>query len=334
MKKEKIILGCLAVLLPGLFATDILTGSADISLREVWYALWGQATDEQTVLIVNRIRLPKAITAMLAGTAVSVSGLLMQTLFRNPLAGPYVLGISSGASLGAAVCVLGVSSGVLLQSNHILETVGVAGAALVGAAAVLLAISAATRKIGDNTVILILGMMLGAGIDAVVQVLQFLSDEQSLKSYIVWTMGSLGYATGPRLAILACATAAGTAISLMSCKNLNLLLLGETYAATCGADIRKTRGLIFTATILLAGTVTAFCGPIGFIGLAVPHLTRLIIRNADHRVLLPGTAICGACVMLGCDIVAKYSAIPINAVTSLTGIPVVVWVVLRSRRRL
>ena len=177
-------------------------------------------------------------------------------------------------------------------------------------------------------------MMLGAGIDAVVQILQFLSDEQSLKSYIVWTMGSLGQVTGLRLAILGCAAAVGTAVSFILCKKLNLLLLGETYAATAGTDVGKTRIRIFAATVLLAGTVTAFCGPIGFIGLAVPHLTRMIVRNADHRVLLPGTAVCGGCVMLGCDIIAKLSAIPINAVTSLTGIPVVVWVILHNRKTL
>ena len=177
----------------------------------MWNALCGLSADKQTALIINGIRLPKAVTALLAGISVSVSGLLMQTLFRNPLAGPYVLGISSGASLGAAVCVLGVSSGILRQTGSVLETAGLAGAAWLGAAAVLLLISAASRKIGDNTVILILGMMLGAGIDAVVQILQFLSDEQSLKSYIVWTMGSLGQVTGLRLAILGCAAAVGTA---------------------------------------------------------------------------------------------------------------------------
>ena len=333
-KKEKTITGCGVILLIALFAADLLTGSADIAPAEVWNALCGLSADKQTALIINGIRLPKAVTALLAGISVSVSGLLMQTLFRNPLAGPYVLGISSGASLGAAVCVLGVSSGILRQTGSVLETAGLAGAAWLGAAAVLLLISAASRKIGDNTVILILGMMLGAGIDAVVQILQFLSDEQSLKSYIVWTMGSLGQVTGLRLAILGCAAAVGTAASFILSKKLNLLLLGETYAATAGTDVGKTRIRIFAATVLLAGTVTAFCGPIGFIGLAVPHLTRMIVRNADHRILLPGTAVCGGCVMLGCDIIAKLSAIPINAVTSLTGIPVVVWVIFHSRKTL
>ena len=331
-KKEKTITGCGVILLIALFAADLLTGSADIAPAEVWNALCGLSADKQTALIINGIRLPKAVTALLAGISVSVSGLLMQTLFRNPLAGPYVLGISSGASLGAAVCVLGTSASAALAGSQVLMSLGTAGAAWLGAAAVLGIIAMAGRRIGDITVILILGMMLGAGIDAVVQILQFLSDEQALKSYIVWTMGSMGSVSGPELWILAAATAAGTAVTAVSCKSLNLLLLGEGYAASMGADIGRIRSLIFLAVVLLAGTVTAFCGPVGFLGLAVPHVARLAAGNADHRVLIPATLLCGGALMMSCDIIARLAAVPINAIASLVGIPVIIWIILRNHR--
>ena len=322
-----------AILLLILFAADLLTGSAGIAPGEVWDILSGSPADTNSSLIIWNIRLPKALTAMIAGAAVSLSGLLMQTLFMNPLAGPYVLGISSGASLGAALCVLGVSSGMTAGMAHLLEKLGIAGAAWAGAAIVLAVIMAASRKIGDNTVLLVLGMMLGAGIDSVVLILQYLSDEQALKSYIVWTMGSLGNISGARLWIMAGTVLAGAAVAGALCKPLNLLLTGENYAASAGTDVRQTRSLVFAATVLLAGTVTAFCGPLGFIGLAVPHLARLFTGTADHRILVPGTALYGSCIMLACDIAAKSAALPVNAVTSLAGIPVVIWIVLGNRRR-
>ena len=325
--KPGILWTCGIFLLAALFAADIMTGSAGIPPEEVWKALSGGGTEDQTRLIVTGIRLPKALTALLAGAAVSVSGLLMQTLFRNPLAGPYVLGISSGASLGAALCVLGVSSSMAIRDS-LLGSFGIAGAAWAGAAAVLLIIAAASRKIGDITVILILGMMLGSGIDAFVQILQFLSDEQSLKSYVLWTMGSLGNVSWLRMGLLVPSVILGTGMAMACSKPLNLLLCGETYAATTGTDIRRTRALVYLATILLSGTVTAFCGPLGFIGLAVPHLTRFITRSADHSVLIPGTAICGGSLMLVCDMISKTAAIPVNAVTALTGIPIIIIVLL------
>lgn len=321
------------LLLAGLFVADMTTGSTGISAAEVWKALTGGDIPAQTGIIVKEIRLPAAITAILAGIAVSVSGLLMQTLFRNPLAGPYVLGVSSGASLGAAICVLGISAAAPVPGSQLLSGIGTAGAAWAGAAAVLAVISAASRKIGDITAILIIGMMLGAGIDATVQILQFMSEEQVLKAYVVWTMGSLGNVTDNGLLILAIAVTAGTALAAAACKPLNLLLLGESYAVSMGADIKRTRRLVFITIILLAGTVTAFCGPLGFIGLAVPHIARLITGNADHRVLIPATILCGAILMSACSIVAEWAVIPVNAVTSLAGIPVIIYVVLNSRKR-
>ena len=310
-----------------LFALDLTVGSVAVPLREVWAALAGGPTSAATLKIVREIRLLKAVVAVAAGAALSVSGLQMQTLFRNPLAGPYVLGISSGASLGVALFILGAP----LAGGGLLATLGPAGAAWAGSAVIIAVIAAVSRRIRDIMVILILGMMFSSGVGAVVQMLQYLSREEALKSFVIWTMGSLGDVTADRLALLLPAVAAGLTLSVAAIKPLNLLLLGEPYARTMGLDVRRARGLIFASTTLLAGTVTAFCGPIGFIGLAVPHVARMLFRAADHRVLLPATALLGAVVLLGCDIVSKQLTLPVNTITALLGIPVVVWVVVRNQ---
>lgn len=320
-----IVLGALILVL---FVLDLCTGSVGIPLREVLAALTGGECPAQTARIVIDIRLLKAVVAMLVGLALGVSGLQMQTLFRNPLAGPYVLGISSGAGLGVALFVLGGSA---LGISGTFSSVGIAGSAWLGAAAVLVMVGALTRRVRDIMVILILGMMLSSAISAVVQILQYLSDEQSLKTYIIWTMGSLGDVTRPQLAIFAPSVIVGLALAVAAVKPLNMLLFGEEYARTAGLDPRRARMIIFLSVTLLAGTVTAFCGPIGFIGLAIPHVARMLLADSDHRALLPGTILCGAAAMLLCDLVAKSCAIPVNSVTSLLGIPVVVWVVWRNK---
>ena len=279
--RSTILFSILITLTVGLFLLDLAVGAVNIPIRDVWAALTGGNCSRATEKIVLNIRLIKAIVALLAGAALSVSGLQMQTLFRNPLAGPYVLGISSGASLGVALVVLaGIGS-----------SIGIAGAAWVGAAVVLLVITAVGQRIKDIMVILILGMMFSSGVGAVVQILQYLSKEESL----------------------------------------NLLLFGEEYAVTMGLNIRRSRSLLFLSTTLLAGTITAFCGPIGFIGLAMPHVTRMLFQNSDHHVLLPGTILSGASILLLCDIISKIFTLPINAITALLGIPIVVWVVLRNK---
>lgn len=304
-----------------LFLLDLAVGAVNIPPGDVWAALTGGDCPRATAKIVLHIRLIKAVVALLAGAALSVSGLQMQTLFRNPLAGPYVLGISSGASLGVALVVLaGVGS-----------SIGMAGAAWVGAASLLVVIAAVGNRIKDIMVILILGMMFSSGIGAIVQILQYISKEESLKAFVIWTMGALGDVTLPQLAIFAPSVAAGLLLAVLTIKPLNLLLFGEEYAITMGLDIRRSRGLLFLSTTLLAGTVTAFCGPIGFIGLAMPHITRMLFRNSDHRVLLPGTILTGASVLLLCDLISKIFTLPINAITALLGIPIVVWIVLRNK---
>ena len=303
------------------FLLDLAVGAVAVPLGDVWAALTGGDCPRATAKIILNIRLIKAVVALLAGAALSVSGLQMQTLFRNPLAGPYVLGISSGASLGVALVVLaGVGS-----------SIGIAGAAWLGAAIVLVVIAAVGHRIKDIMVILILGMMFSSGIGAVVQILQYVANDESLKMFVIWTMGSLGDVTFNQLAVLIPSIIAGLLLAVITIKPLNLLLFGEEYAVTMGLNVRRSRGLLFLSTTLLAGTVTAFCGPIGFIGLAMPHVTRMLFRNSDHRVLVPGTVLSGASVLLLCDLVSKLFTLPINAITALLGIPIVVWVVLRNK---
>ena len=310
----------LAALTLFLFLLDLAVGAVAVPLGDVWAALTGGDCPRATAKIILNIRLIKAVVALLAGAALSVSGLQMQTLFRNPLAGPYVLGISSGASLGVALVVLaGVGS-----------SIGIAGAAWLGAAIVLVVIAAVGHRIKDIMVILILGMMFSSGIGAIVQILQYVANDESLKMFVVWTMGSLGDVTFNQLAVLIPSIATGLLLAVVTIKPLNLLLFGEEYAVTMGLNVRRSRGLLFLSTTLLAGTVTAFCGPIGFIGLAMPHVTRMLFRNSDHRVLVPGTVLSGASVLLLCDLVSKLFTLPINAITALLGIPIVVWVVLRN----
>lgn len=311
----------LAALTLFLFLLDLAVGAVAVPLGDVWAALTGGDCPRATAKIILNIRLIKAVVALLAGAALSVSGLQMQTLFRNPLAGPYVLGISSGASLGVALVVLACVG----------SSIGIAGAAWLGAAIVLVVIAAVGHRIKDIMVILILGMMFSSGIGAIVQILQYVANDESLKMFVVWTMGSLGDVTFNQLAVLIPSIATGLLLAVVTIKPLNLLLFGEEYAVTMGLNVRRSRGLLFLSTTLLAGTVTAFCGPIGFIGLAMPHVTRMLFRNSDHRVLVPGTVLSGASVLLLCDLVSKLFTLPINAITALLGIPIVVWVVLRNK---
>lgn len=330
MKRRTLLFALLGLLTVGLFVVDLAVGSVSIPLRDVWAALTGGACDATTADIILKIRLMKAITAVLAGAALAASGLEMQTLFRNPLAGPYVLGISSGAGLGVALFLLGAP--LLGVAGHsFVQSLGVAGAAWIGAAAVLAIVMAVSRRIKDIMVILILGMMFGSGVSSVVEILQYLSDEAALKSFVIWTMGSLGDVTASQLRILLPTVIAGLVIAVAVIKPLNLLLLGENYARTMGLNIQRSRTLIFLSTVLLAGTVTAFCGPVGFIGLAVPHLARMLFASADHRVLMPASMLVGAALLLVCDLIAKQLALPINTITALMGIPVVIVVVIRNR---
>ena len=312
-----------------LFVVDIAVGSVSISLAEVVSALCGGGSEEIRSIVVD-IRLVRAIVALLAGAALSVSGLQMQVLFRNPLAGPYVLGVSAGASFGVALFLLGAPIlGVAISPA--LQSLGTAGAAWIGSAVVLLLVVALSRRIKDIMVMLILGIMLSSGVGALVEIMQYFSNEASLKSYVVWTMGSLGDVTATQLSVLALVLVVGLAMAVVAIKPMNMLLAGERYAASMGLNISRSRNLILVSTTLLAGTVTAFCGPIGFVGIAVPHIARMLFRSADHRVLLPATILVGVVMLLVGDIVAKYFALPINTITALMGIPIVIYIVTRRR---
>ena len=330
MTRNRLLFIALALVCVALFVLDLTLGSTDIAWGDVWAALTGGEVDGVVRDIVLKIRLTKAVVAVAAGAALAASGLAMQTLFRNPLAGPYVLGVSSGASLGVALFLLGAPL-LGVAGGSMMQTVGLAGAAWIGSALILTMVLAVCRRIKDIMVILILGMMFSSAVDSIVQILQYLSNESALKAFVVWTMGSLGDVTGRELALMLPVVVVGLVLSVAAIKPLNLLLLGENYARTMGLNVRRSRVLILSATVLLAGTVTAFCGPIGFIGLAVPHVARMVFASADHRTLVPASMLIGAVVMLLCDVVSKQLGFPVNTITALLGIPIVVLVVVRKK---
>lgn len=340
MKREHHILFLLlAVATLILFVVDLAVGSVAIPLKDVWSSLWGGGSEgvaEPVGMIVRNFRLPKAIMALLAGAALSTVGLQMQTLFRNPLAGPYVLGVSSGASLGVAIMLLGLPLLGISTSAGWVQTLGVAGAAWIGSAAIMVVVMAVTSRIKNIMTVLILGMMFGSAASALVEIMQYLSPEGVLKSYVVWTMGSLGGVTLSQLRIVVPVIVVGLVLSVLLIKPLNILLLGENYARTMGLNIKRTRLMVTLTTVLLAGTVTAYCGPIGFVGLAVPHVARMLFREADHRILVPATMLAGAAIMLLCDVISSLPSndltLPINTISALVGIPIVIVVIVRNRK--
>lgn len=320
MKKNPFIFLCLSVLLVLLFLADLMVGAADIPLS----ALWAEGLEHKILL---SLRLPKALTAVLAGIGLSLSGLQMQTLFRNPLAGPSVLGVSSGATLGVALLVmlgsvLGLSVSVGLTALF----------AIIGALLVLLLVLAVSFRIRSSVTLLIVGMMVGSIAGALVNVLQNFADPDSLKLYITWTLGSLAAVGWPEMRWLSAIFAAGLALAIGLIKPLNGLQLGEEYAASLGINVLRVRVFLILSTGLLAGSITAFCGPIAFIGVAVPHIARAIFRTSNHRITLPAAALIGADLLLLCDVIC-YSMtypLPISTVSALFGAPIVIWVIMRK----
>jgi len=326
-----ILIYALGLLLIVLFLLDIRLGSISITFAEMLAHISGKASlSDQQVLILTKFRLPRIATALMAGAALPVCGLQMQTLFRNPLAGPYVLGISSGASFGAALVVLGAGA------TGIVATWSLAIAAWIGAGTVMLLLLFVSYRIKDVMTILILGIMFSSGLAAIISIMQYFSQASALKSFVIWSMGSLGNVTGAQLSIMAWAILPLLILTLAYSKVLNGLMLGEEYALSMGVRIQRTRLVIFATTSILAGTITAFCGPIGFIGIAVPHMARFLINRSDHRVLIPVSMLTGMVVLVFSDIVSRLPGteqiLPINAVTSLIGIPVVIWLVVMNRK--
>lgn len=319
------------------FLGNLSIGSVSIPIDEIFLAFTGKgATKETWQYILMDYRLPKAITAMLAGGGLAISGLLMQTLFRNPLAGPFVLGLSSGASLGVAILILGASAFGGFFGTILLSQWSLVIASALGSFLVLLAVLAVTFRIKDTMAILIIGLMFGSLTTAVVSVLSYFSDAEQLQQYVFWSFGSLGNQSWQGVLILSICFLAGLLLSIFSSKSLNALLLGENYAKSMGLQIKKTTFIIILATSILAGGITAFVGPIAFVGLAVPHLVRQFYKTANHIILLPAVLLLGSLLMLVCDTVAQWPfsefTLPINAITSLVGAPVVIWLLVRKRK--
>lgn len=333
--RSKLIFVGLMIILLIFFVLDLFLGSVNIKPIDIVRAVFN-GTGDITETILMKFRLPKAITALLVGIALSISGLQMQTLFRNPMAGPYVLGLSSGASLGVAFVILGFSSNLSPDSIKGIGNWAIAAASWTGAGLIMVLIMIISSRVKNIMTVLILGIMLSSGISAIVSIMQYFSNETMLKTYILWTMGSLGNLTSSQLNVMLLSVIAGIILSLISVKMLNALLLGEEYARSIGLNVRFSRIIIITGTSILAGTITAFCGPIGFIGIAVPHLARLIFRTSDHKILIPGTILTGGIIMLISDIISQMpgsdNILPVNSVTALIGIPVVIWVILHDHK--
>lgn len=311
----------LALFVAVLFFLRLLLGSVHVPLSEIFHSD-----------LVLKFRLPIAVTCVLAGAALAVSGLLMQTLFRNALAGPDVLGLTSGSSLMVAILIL-AGNGLSMAFS---TPWTVAIAATVGAAGVFFLVLLISQYVIDNTSLLIIGLMIGATTASVVGVLQYVSRAEDLQAFMIWGLGSVGSTSWDEIVILGVITMLGTALGLFNMKALNALLLGENYASAIGIRVKRARLLILTATSILVGGVTAFCGPIAFVGLAVPHLVRIIVPSTNHKVLLPSVLFGGAALLLFCDILAQLpgstQVLPLNAVTSMVGAPVVIWLVIKNRK--
>jgi cobalamin transport system permease protein len=315
------------------FLFDISFGSVSIPFSQTLTILGGGEPENPAwKQIILLFRLPRVFTAITVGAGLSISGLLMQTLFRNPLAGPYVLGISSGASLGVALVVL---AGSILPFGMVVGKVSILMAAALGSASILFIVIALSRNITDSTTLLILGLMFGSITGAIVSVLQFYSQAEELQSYMIWTFGSLGNVRWADMPLFLTAVLGGLVLAFLIHKPLNALMLGEKQASSVGVNIRRTRIIILLATSVLAGSITAYCGPIAFIGLAVPHLTRVVFATSNHRILIPAVALSGAMLMILCDLIAQLPGsahvLPINVVTAIIGGPVIIWVILRKR---
>ncbi len=322
-----------------LFYLNLLLGSVHIPLRSVWHILWGVG-DEPVIWqnILWKSRVPQALTALVAGAGLSVSGLQMQTVFRNPLAGPSVLGISSGAGLGVAFVILlsGTLGGVALSRLGFIGEIAMTVAAVVGALAVMALIVFVSQKVKGNVTLLIIGVMIGYVVNAVIGVLKFFSVEEDVRAYVIWGLGSFSRVSGDRMMWFVCIMAVLLPLSFLLVKTLNLLLLGDAYARNLGLNIKRARLLVITCSGLLVAIVTAYCGPVIFLGLAVPHLCRGMFRTSDHRILLPASLLVGASMALACNLIARMpgfeGALPVNSVTALIGAPIVVSVLFNKRR--
>ncbi|MBL8117103.1 MAG: iron ABC transporter permease [Anaerolineae bacterium] len=332
---KPLLLISLSMLLIASLLVSLVLGSVTIPLEDVFRVLSGEQASKAiwTTIILN-LRLPQAITAILAGAALGVSGLLMQTFFRNPLADPFVLGVSSGASLGVALVVLTIGSvtTTLLTGLGLFGDLALAVAASMGSAGVMVIVLWVARRVASGTTLLVIGLLFGYLTSAAVSVLLYFSIPERIQAYINWTFGNFSGVTWDQLAVIMPIVIVGLVIVFLLSKPLNVLLMGEAYASSMGVNLRRVRISLIMITALLAGTITAFCGPIGFLGIAVPHFCRSLFNTSDHRILIPTTILMGATVALIASIIADVPGsslvLPLNAVTALIGAPAVIWVIL------
>lgn len=329
----------IALLIFVFFLLNLLLGSVSIPFKEVWQILWGNSHgNEIWYNIIWKSRIPQALTALVAGAGLSVSGLQMQTVFRNPLAGPSVLGISSGASMGVAFVVLlsGTLGGVALSKIGIMGEIALTLSAIIGSLSVMALIIFVSQKVKGNVTLLIIGVMVGYVANAVIGVLKYFSVEEDIRAYVIWGLGSFARVSGNQMTLFVSIMLVLLPVSFLLVKTLNLLLLGDAYARNLGLNIKRARLQVITCSGVLVAIVTAYCGPIIFLGLAVPHLCRSLFRTSDHRILMPASLLMGGAIALVCNLIARMpgfeGALPVNSVTALVGAPVVISVLFNKRR--
>ena len=326
----------LVLMIVVLFALNLMVGSVSIPAGDVVRILMGDETEKASwQFIVLQSRLPQAITATLCGAALAVSGLMLQTAFRNPLAGPSIFGVNSGAGLGVALVMLLLGGGLSVGSVSISGFAAILLAAFIGAMAVMAVIFFFSTLVRNNVMLLIIGIMIGYISNSAISLLNFFATDEGVKSYMVWGMGSFGGVSMANMPVFVSVTLAGLVGALLLIKPLDALLLGDRYAENLGVNILRVRNWLLVVTGLLTAITTAFCGPVAFIGLAVPHIARLLLTTDNHRQLLPATIFCGAVVALLCNIFCylpgEHGVIPLNAVTPLIGAPVIIYVIARKR---
>ncbi len=340
MKNNKITIGILGIIAFGiiLFILNLFVGSVTIPIEDIFKVLLKDNTDNTLSVIIFNYRLPQALTALLAGAALSVAGLLMQTLFRNPLADPSMLGISSGASLGVGIVILltGAISGAAMSSFGWWSTIGVSLAAFIGAVLVLFVMLAFSSRMKNMTTLIIIGLMIAYLAGSITDILKFFSLKEDIHAFVIWGMGSFSGVGTSKMPVFAISIIIGLFVSFFLSKNLNILLLGEMYAENLGLNIRKNSVVIILVSGYLTAIVTAYCGPIAFVGLAMPHIARFLFKSSDHRLLIPATMLIGMDMALFCNLIARMPGfdgnLPINAVTAFIGAPVVISVILKSRK--
>jgi iron complex transport system permease protein len=330
-KKQIRLFVTLLLVLPILFVVDVLIGTVYIPLELVIASLNGEEVNKAHDIILFQSRIPKAITAIICGASLSIAGLLMQTLFRNPLAGPYILGVSSGAGLGVAILVMGAG----IFGISLTDSVGLTVAAMFGSLGILLILFVVSLKVKDIMTLLILGIMIGSIATALIGLIQYFTSDSQLKSFLVWSLGSLEGTSYKSLKIMTTILGLATFSAFVISKKLNSILLGEQYAKSIGIGLSQSRLLIILISGTLAGMVTAYCGPIGFIGIIIPHICRLLFQTVDHKILIPSSILLGASVLLVSDIISHLPSqgisLPINSITSIIGIPIIIWIIFNKR---